>query len=75
MSIAANKVDGIRAAVVHTVTEARKTRQKNHANIICLSKKTNPTTAKRIVGVFLSEKIQGRRHKRRVRQIRMIEQL
>jgi ribose 5-phosphate isomerase B len=36
ISIAANKVPGIRAALVHDVTSARLAREHNHANVLCL---------------------------------------
>jgi len=36
ISIAANKVPGVRAAVVHDVTSARLAREHNHANVLCL---------------------------------------
>ncbi len=36
ISIAANKVTGIRAALVHDVTTARLAREHNHANVLCL---------------------------------------
>ncbi|MBS1266599.1 MAG: Galactose-6-phosphate isomerase subunit LacA [Candidatus Woesearchaeota archaeon] len=75
MCMAANKIDSIRAAVAHSVTDARKSRQHNDANILCLSSDTKPRMAKRIVGIWLKEKAKGGRHKRRVRQIRMMEQI
>ena len=36
ISIAANKVSGVRAALVHDVTSARLAREHNHANVLCL---------------------------------------
>jgi len=36
ISIAANKVQGVRAAVVHDVTTARLARAHNHANVVCM---------------------------------------
>ena len=39
MSIAANKVDGIRAALCHDVTTARLSREHNDANVLCLGER------------------------------------
>ncbi len=75
MSIAANKVNGVRAAVIKNFEDAKITRQHNNANIICLRGSTQETHAKRLVGVFLKSEFEGGRHERRVQQIRMIEQL
>src|SRR5580692_10356153 len=40
ISMAANKIPGIRAAVVHDVTTATMARQHNHANVLCLGSRT-----------------------------------
>lgn len=71
MSIAANKVPGIRAALCWTENLARKARQHNNANVLCLSgSETDPDTAKRIVDAFLSAEFEGGRHARRICKIR-----
>ena len=36
MSIAANKIDGIRAALIHDEVTARRSREHNHCNVLCL---------------------------------------
>lgn len=73
ISIAANKVDGIRAALVHDVRGAEMSRRHNDANIMCLSGATDPTDATRMLDVFLSTAFEGGRHARRVAQITEIE--
>ncbi|MCX6512097.1 MAG: RpiB/LacA/LacB family sugar-phosphate isomerase [Actinobacteria bacterium] len=40
MAIAANKIAGVRAAVIHDVTEGRLARQHNHANVVCFGART-----------------------------------
>ena len=69
MSIAANKVAGIRAALVHHEDEAALTRRHNNANILCLGAlHTDAEDAQRLVAVFLEnefERGEGR-HERRV---------
>ena len=67
MSIAANKVTGIRAAQVTDEKTAALCRQHNNANIICLGAKiVTPDTAKKIVDAYLAAKFEGGRHERRV---------
>ena len=67
MSMAANKVKGVRAAVVHFEDEAALTRRHNNANVICLGAiHTSPDQAKRLIEVFLSNTFEGGRHQRRV---------
>ncbi|MEX0324806.1 MAG: ribose 5-phosphate isomerase B [Puniceicoccaceae bacterium] len=67
MSMAANKVKGVRAAVVHFEDEAALTRRHNNANVLCMGAlHTSPELAQRLVEVFLSNSFEGGRHQRRV---------
>jgi RpiB/LacA/LacB family sugar-phosphate isomerase len=67
MSMAANKIKGVRAALVHYEDEAALTRQHNNANVICLgSLHVSPDQAKRLVASFLQNTFEGGRHERRV---------
>src|ERR1035437_3541516 len=70
MSIAANKVPGVRAALVGDVSTAALARQHNHANVLCLAgQTTKPEEAKRIVDAFLDARFEGGRHERRVKKM------
>ena len=75
MSIAANKVKGIRAAQCYNAFTAHRARQHNDANILCLGageeQKQDPVTE--IVNAFLTCKFEGGRHQRRVDKIREME--
>lgn len=75
MSIAANKVDGIRAALVSNVEGAHLTREHNNANVLCLSAKfTSSELAKQIVDEFLTTEFSNEsRHVRRVNKVSEIE--
>ena len=67
MSIAANRVKGIRAALCHDVTGARLARQHNDANVLCLGARvTGLITAMDIVTTFIDVPFEGGRHQRRV---------
>ncbi|PTQ83963.1 ribose-5-phosphate isomerase [Trichococcus patagoniensis] len=67
MSIAANKVPGIRAAVVGDVFSARATKEHNNANIICLGQRVlGEGTALMIVDEWLSSDFLGDRHQTRI---------
>jgi RpiB/LacA/LacB family sugar-phosphate isomerase len=67
MSMAANKIPGIRAALVFDEQMAALARQHNNANVLCLGAiNTPPETAKRIVDTFLSARFEGGRHERRI---------
>jgi len=74
MSIAANKMKGIRAAVAHDVTTAKYARLHNNANIITMGQRivTNQV-ARDIVDTFLSEEFEGGRHEARIEKIMAIE--
>ncbi len=70
MSIAANKVAGVRAALVDDEEGAARSRQHNDANVLCLSgKKTSAELGKKILAAFLAAKPEGGRHERRVRKL------
>ena len=75
MCIAANKVDGIRAALCYDELNARISREHNDANVLCLSGDLlGSQVLRKIVEVWLSTKFAGGRHKRRVEKIKAIEQ-
>jgi ribose 5-phosphate isomerase B len=70
MSISANKVKGIRAALCLNPEFAKRSRQHNDANILVLAADfTTFSKAKDITEVFLSEKFLGERHRTRINQI------
>ncbi len=72
ISIAANKVHGIRAANCVTVQMAELSRQHNNANIIAVgSRIVDLETAKAIVDAFLDTAFEGGRHERRVEKIEL----
>ena len=76
ISIAANKVKGVRAAVVSEPVSARLTKEHNNANIIAFGARiVGIEMAKEIVSAWLNaEYIGSGRHKRRVDMIRKIEE-
>ena len=71
MSICANKVRGIRAAVVSDCYSAEMTRQHNDSNVLCLGGRTvGPEVAKRIMELFLTTPFSGlEKHARRLAAI------
>lgn len=70
MSIAANKVRGVRAALADSVRLARLSREHNDANVLCLGADfLSASEARRIVGVWLRTEFAGGRHARRVRKL------
>lgn len=69
MSMAANKINGIRAALCTSEFQARATREHNNANVICLGERvTGPGLALSMVDLFLNTDFMGDRHLRRIRQ-------
>jgi glycine hydroxymethyltransferase len=67
MSIAANRVRGVRAAKVNNAEEAEVTRRHNDANVLCLgAMSTMPEEAIEWAGIFMSTQFEGGRHARRV---------
>ncbi|MGN0613500.1 MAG: ribose 5-phosphate isomerase B [Porcipelethomonas sp.] len=74
MSIAANKIKGIRAALCSEHFSAKYTRMHNDANILCMGARTIGTgLALELVEVFLNTEFEGGRHQRRVDLITDIE--
>jgi ribose 5-phosphate isomerase B len=74
ISIAANKVDGVRAALVHDVTTAGLARRHNDANVICLGGRTTGVAeATDAVDTFFATDFEGGRHRARVAEITEIE--
>lgn len=74
ISIAANKVPRIRAAVAHDVTTARLAREHNDANVLAMGGRVvNGTLAIEMVQTFLNTAFLGGRHARRVEKIAQIE--
>ncbi len=70
MSIAANKVRGIRASLCFTPEQARTTRQHNDSNVICLSGDgIDPETAWALTDTWLDARFDAGRHARRVEKI------
>jgi ribose 5-phosphate isomerase B len=74
ISIAANKVPGIRAALAHDVNTARLAREHNDANVLALGGRiVTPEAALEMVQTFLTTAYLGGRHQRRVDKINQIE--
>lgn len=74
ISMAANKIKGIRAALCTSEHMAEMTRKHNDANILCLGGRTTETDlAKRIVDTFITTDFEGDRHQRRIDKITALE--
>ena len=74
MSIAANKVKGIRAAVLSDPYSAEMTRRHNNANVLCLGGRIlSAEEAVRLADLFLNTPFEGGRHQRRIDLIAQIE--
>ncbi|MDF2717782.1 MAG: ribose 5-phosphate isomerase [Paenibacillus sp.] len=75
MTIAANKVPGIRCALVHDLFSAKATREHNDSNVLALGERViGPGIALEIVKVWLkTEFSQGPRHQNRIDKIKRLE--
>lgn len=74
IGIAANKVKGIRAALVHDTFSAHASREHNDANILTMGERViGPGLARDIVTIWLATDFEGGRHERRVEKIMAIE--
>ena len=74
MAMTANRVPGVRAAVVGDTFTAKATRQHNDANVLCLGERVvGPGLAGDIVDAFLSSTFEGGRHTGRVAKFTALE--
>ncbi len=70
MSIAANKVKGIRAAVVSDTCSAKMSRLHNDSNILCMGERiVGKELAKDITAIWLNTGFQGERHQKRIEML------
>lgn len=74
ISMTANKIKGIRAALCSDEFSARATRAHNNANVLCLGGRvTGPELAKSICDAFLSGSFEGGRHQIRIDKMAEVE--
>lgn len=74
MSITANKIKGIRAAVCHDAFTAEMSRKHNDANVFCAGARVlDPDVAKQLVLLWLQVPFEGGRHQRRVDKIHKLD--
>ncbi len=75
MSIAANKVPGVRAAPCHDDLTAEMSRRHNDLNVLCLSADMlGEKRIDRMVEIYLTTEFEGGRHQRRIGKISELEQ-
>lgn len=73
MSIAANKIKGIRAALCYNNFTAKRARQHNNANVLCLGIRHKDSTIRVIIEAFLKTEFEGGRHIERLNEIKAME--
>lgn len=74
MSIASNKVFGVRAALAHDEVTARIAREHNHCNVLCLGTDLlSEDHIRQIVEIFLTTMFADGRHIRRIEKLKQIE--
>jgi len=74
MCIAANKVNGVRAARVCSEKDAQMARRHNNANVLCFGAEiVNEALARRMVTAWMENEFEGGRHERRVEKITAFE--
>ena len=74
ISIAANKIDGIRAAHCHDVYSAEMTKRHNNANVICMGGRViGRELAFKIIDAWLGAEFEGGRHQTRIDKIHSLE--
>ncbi|MEM5016355.1 ribose 5-phosphate isomerase B [Metabacillus indicus] len=74
MSISANKVKGIRCALVHDTFSAKATREHNNSNMLAMGERViGPGLAREIAKIWLTTEFEGGRHENRVNKITEFE--
>jgi ribose 5-phosphate isomerase B len=74
MAMAANKVDGVRAAPARSEDEVKLTREHNDANVLTLgASQMDAPRAMELIDIFLKTEFAGGRHARRVAKIAQLE--
>lgn len=74
MSIVANKVRGVRAAIALDLVAARLAREANHCNVLCIATELlSDAMIEKIAREFITTDFSGGRHDRRVKKIEIIE--
>ncbi len=75
MSIAANKIKGVRAALCHDIYSARMTRKHNNSNVLTMGGRViGSDLAREIAKVWVEEEFDGGRHQRRIDKISQLEE-
>jgi ribose 5-phosphate isomerase B len=75
MSIAANKIKGVRCALVHDLFSAKATREHNDSNVLAMGARViGPGLALEIVETWLKTEYTGGRHENRLAKIKAIEE-
>lgn len=68
--IAANRISGVRAAVLRVEEDARFSRQHNDANVACFGARiTDPEKARHLLEIFLTTGFEGGRHQKRIEKL------
>jgi len=73
MSISANKVNGVRAALCHDEFTAMRARLHNNANVMCVGAHNNADEYAKMVKLFLTTQYEGGRHQKRLDKISDME--
>lgn len=74
MSIAANKIKGIRCAKASNIAEAKMTRMDNDSNVLALSSEMDLNEVEKIIDAFLTTEVsQDQRHVRRRKMVEALE--
>lgn len=76
MSVVANKIPGVRAALAHDEVTARRSREHNHCNVLCLGTDLlSEDQVKQIVDIFLNTPFGHGRHTRRIEKVMELDAL